>query len=701
MRYLTLLSAAKKLKDKDLPDLPLFVEIHKFTKANEPNLFKYLVNRMADPYGWENAGAYLDKHFEEGKILVLLDGLDEAGAADDQANDPEPRMKFVLESIRDFHSCYPRTPIVITCRKAGWTAGNLDGFRVFEVLDFSQENIEAFVKNWFCPSDLPPENHAEAGQLAEKLLQNFKTKVRLRFLAANPLLLSLICNVFEPDRELPERRAELYKRCVELLLIQWDSRRGLDRRNRFTSANKTLLLSELALYFQQNRQRYFRKEVLLDQIGAYLPFIGLEPNKAPAILDEILVNQGLLEQEAENYYGFNHLTLQEYFCARALRQKNNVAEAVEILYHHVGDAWWEEVTFLYAGVDGDTAPWLEKLLGDPDDIFNTNLYLAVRCLTGNPEVRNPALRRQIIERTVAISFDENQPYLLRKDAVQALIDNGDPNLRQRLFSFFLTKLDEDLSLMRILLPVLTLPQAKEYITQLTNPQVDDGVKRSIALSLGELGEKSIAGELVALLTNPQVADYVKMSTAYSLGQIGEKSIAGGLMALLTNPHVDDDVKGSIAYSLGQIGEKSIAVELVALLTNPQVADGVKMSIASSLGQIGEKSIAVELVALLTDPQVDDDVKGKIAESLGRLGEKSIAGELVALLTNPQVADEVKWSIASSLGELIEEEKHLLQFAESYKAQSESVQKVAQELRVRLYRNDSVSPPRYYTRKIPD
>jgi predicted NACHT family NTPase len=55
------------------------------------------------------------------------------------------------------------------------------------------------------------------------------TNARLQTLATNPLLLSLIAIVYERDLELPERRAALYRRCVEVLLREWDAHRKIAR----------------------------------------------------------------------------------------------------------------------------------------------------------------------------------------------------------------------------------------------------------------------------------------------------------------------------------------------------------------------------------------------------------------------------------------------------------------------------------------
>src|SRR5450759_3585677 len=101
----------------------------------------------------------------------------------------------------------PLVPIVVTARKAGYhQRSSLLGFTELEALDFRLEDIQAFVDKWFaCYTD--PLQQANGTDLKNKL----ERTPRIRALAANPLLLTLIVLVYEAQLDLPERRAELYK----------------------------------------------------------------------------------------------------------------------------------------------------------------------------------------------------------------------------------------------------------------------------------------------------------------------------------------------------------------------------------------------------------------------------------------------------------------------------------------------------------
>lgn len=486
MRFLTGQIAARKLKDYDLPDLPVYVPLAQLFKFSETDPAKLLTAFVQDYYKLEVEEAFLKSRLKAGTILLLFDGLDEAGAlavttAEKEANQPDK----IIQMIDVLRRQYPEVPMVVTCRRASWLSkqAELTNFKVFEVLDFSWEDIQAFVKIWFAPDATPDVLTPEAARLIEEL----KPNVRMRFLAANPLLLSLICTVFDEYKELPDRRARLYEKCVDYLLTLWDSKRNLKRLSNFTTENKKDLLCKLAWHFQEKRQRYYQRDELLEWIADFLPEINRPRSEAGAVLQEIMINHGLLEEEGLEFYGFPHLTLQEYFCALALKRDR----LLEPMLYHLGDPWWEEVTLLYATAEGgDAAPLLQALLEGQDDIFHTNLFLATRCLAGNPRISHHALRQRILDRAFALTDDKKQPENLRKEAVTALVDTGQAEVRQTLFARFQENLpDFDWALLNPLLPVLNRQQASELVNLLKDEQLADEVKRRIAESLGQLGGK--------------------------------------------------------------------------------------------------------------------------------------------------------------------------------------------------------------------
>ncbi|MEW1778078.1 NACHT domain-containing protein [Streptomyces sp. NPDC086777] len=418
LRHLAL-RMARRTQDEALPELPAYVELFRFVESGHDDLLDYLSQHWADQYGFTDAREYVAEKLADGTAALLLDGLDEV-LGGESAEAALGAYHRVTEEITRLAARYPRALIATTCRRHGWQGG-LPQFQVLEALDFEWPQIETFIANWFGDRD------RRRGGLVRALAGN----ARLQTLATNPLLLSLIAIVYERDLELPERRAALYRRCVEVLLREWDAHRKISRYSRFTTDRKQDLLKELACHYHERGMRYFPEEDLLDRIAAFLPTIDLPATDAPAILDEIAAQYGLLKAQAHGWYGFLHLTLQEHFTAAALleRGEEGIGRAVAARY----DQWWEEVILLLAGSLGDATLLLlgvlqpegreadSGLLRLPhDDLFHTDLLLAARCLAGSPRVADVALREQIV-RTVW-ELLETSPYPSeRQQAADAVV----------------------------------------------------------------------------------------------------------------------------------------------------------------------------------------------------------------------------------------------------------------------------------------
>src|SRR3989442_226421 len=349
---------------------------------------------------------------------------------------------------------------------------SLTGFTELEVVDFRPEDIEQFVSRWFaCFHD--PHKEADAVELNSRLQKN----TRIQALAANPLLLSLIVLGYEARLDLPDRRAALYERCVDVLLSEWDARRNIRRRREFKPEHKRQLLAELAWYFHSQGLRYFPKQELQAKIARFLPAVGLRADQYDDVLQEITNENGLLKEQAHGWYGFLHLTLQEYFVAHYVSDHSELAT----LLQHIGDPWWEEVLLLYAGQTPDASSLLESLLGQsdqqapPEDLFATNLVTAGRCLAAHPTVRQVSLREEVIKRL----FEQltTTPYTLSMEqSAEALAEIGSTVVNARL------------------------------VKLLSDPWLEESVRWRIADALGQLGERGIAAELVKLLSDPRLEE---------------------------------------------------------------------------------------------------------------------------------------------------------------------------------------------------
>ncbi len=617
LKYLTLQAVDQHLMD--LLDLPIHIELNAFASSGHNDLLEFASFVWEERYGFPKAEAlnYMQKQLHKGKAALLLDALDEtvAGATKEQA---EEAYLHVSKAITDVATRYHQASIVVTARKAGYhQRPRLVGFTELEVLDFRPDEIRQFVERWFaCHPD--PRKQGNASELNEKLERNS----RMLSLAANPLLLSLIVIVYEDQLDLPERRAELYKQCVDTLLTKWDASRNIRRLRAFKPEHKRQLLEEVAWHFHRQGQRYFAERELLDVVAAFLPAVGLKSEQNRQVLDEITTENGLLKEQARSWYGFLHLTLQEYFTAQYAVDQLDLGT----MLMRRNDPWWEEVLFLYAGRVPDASSLLEHLLGlapsssMQDDLFHTNLILAGCCLAAYPTVRQVFIREEVISRLFQLLKDSNySPEQVR--VAQTLVGIGGASVNGQL------------------------------VQMLSDEQISGSVRWSIAKALGEWGEKSMAPQLVQLLASKQMDKYIFESIVEALGEWGEKSMAPQLVQLLASKQMEESVRWKVGNALGRLGEKAVVPQLMQLLIDKQLEEFTRQCSAMALGELGEKSIVPQLMELLADAQVKEFVRSSIADALGKLGEKSIVPQLMELLADAQVKESVRSNVAVALGEL--------------------------------------------------
>jgi predicted NACHT family NTPase len=194
---------------------------------------------------------FFDADLEAGRVVLLFDGMDEVGDFD--------LRRRVARLIEAFAGAYALCRIVVTSRIVGYTgAARLgDDFATTTIRDFTLSDVEQFLTHWHrlvAIGQMGPGEAAEhfAAAQTHHLLEAIRDNPRVRELAINPLMLTVIALVHRDRVKLPERRAELYAEAVDVLLGKWDEARGvedtriLDDRP-FDVTDRRLLLQSIAL----------------------------------------------------------------------------------------------------------------------------------------------------------------------------------------------------------------------------------------------------------------------------------------------------------------------------------------------------------------------------------------------------------------------------------------------------------------------
>jgi hypothetical protein len=328
----------------------------------------------------------------KGKCLLLLNALDEV---------PKEKREKLKEKLQGFTRQYPNK-IYLTSRIVGYGGNFLGDTKEVEIVPFSQPQIEQYIKTWFVnAAEYLTDNSVSARGLIEELRQ----KPQINGLAQNPLLLSLICSLYqEKELVLPARRSQLYETAVDLMLNQW-------RRNRDETINpwkvkaKIKFLEKLAYDFSCEGKQVFSEDDLYEKAEAFLkgeeiPSL-LKNSNTEKLLLELTEEDGIIQKfhEEGKQYLFLHRTFQEYFTACYLQQKiqRDFQAGLELVKAHWWDYNWHETISLLGGLLDNPLPLIEAIMQKKDDIFWTQLLLAGRCLAECGE-RQDKLSEKIIER---------------------------------------------------------------------------------------------------------------------------------------------------------------------------------------------------------------------------------------------------------------------------------------------------------------
>ena len=253
---------------------------------------------------------------EQGKLLVLMDGLDEV-----PTDELRQKVQAQIKKVSEQYSHDNR--FIMTCRTQ--IIGTVpSGFTSVEVADFSPEQVKYFVQNWFTASR---QSEAEVIKQGERIQLAMINQPDLREIIATPVLLSLICVVLQDNGEIPKNRTNLYKRAINWLLSRWNDRKeiedwevGTEVYRKISIEDKVKLLTEIAARKFENPENFvlFEQDELVRQIVLKLQLANAR--EGLAVLKAIEAQHGLLIERADEWWSFSHLTFQEYFTVQWLTQ---------------------------------------------------------------------------------------------------------------------------------------------------------------------------------------------------------------------------------------------------------------------------------------------------------------------------------------------------------------------------------------------
>lgn len=423
--------------------LPLFIPLREFAaecaaRDCDYNLLDYFYTYAREHLMLNLPRGFFKEALDAGRCLVCLDGLDEVWAVD--------RRKAITDAVRALATRYRNNRYLVTSRIVGYGEAPLDrrDFAHHTILPLEDADIEQFVRKWYTARERDAVHRAEQ---IKDLLGTLESEPRIRDLARNPLLLTIIALVHRIEAELPHERVKLYDKCVTVLVDTWDEVKGLtiaEKQQPFFRERRRLLErlayelhtgaegpGQLRTIKTGDLELLLARFLMENRRLGYADDPDAARDEAAAFVRLARGRTGLLVERGERVFGFPHLTFQEYLAACDIEHRC-MAYGVDAVWHEIAvkhslhDPHWREVILLLLGSLNryEDAPTLlvERILqageADPyEPVLHQNLYLAAHALADRVEMATD-LRRQIVDGAMAIAREGSS--WERQDAVESL-----------------------------------------------------------------------------------------------------------------------------------------------------------------------------------------------------------------------------------------------------------------------------------------
>jgi len=374
-----------KLVNDNLPNkdyFPIFIrcrELGKNISSSITDIINNIPNKAELSELQDGFQKIVSEALQDGKALLLIDGLDEIAKDRD-------RINFVNQ-LRIFLSRYPNTSIITTSRTAGFRAvGGIlaDYCTQYEISNLNNNEIRDLSQKWHIAIiDNTQKTINESNELVNQILADG----RITSLAENPLLLTTLLFVKRWAGYLPTKRHILYQEMIKLLLVTWN----VEGHEQLDIDETEPQLAFVAYWMSKmGKQTITEKELkkcLIDARKQMPDILGYTNISVPDFIKRVESRSSLLIMSGHKQledssiipiYEFLHLSFQEYLTAKAVEEKSLPSNLhnksnLEILKPYILKENWKEVIPLVSVLSKrDNRGLIEYLIDESKKSANMN-----------------------------------------------------------------------------------------------------------------------------------------------------------------------------------------------------------------------------------------------------------------------------------------------------------------------------------------
>lgn len=387
-----------RIKGIDFSLIPVYIELRKLsprlhslniTGLSRDEVNKKLLNVMVEQIRQEAedrlspdvAKQLVDVFLHDGKLLLVLDGLDEVPG----------NLRQSVRALVDFVVRNQKIErVIITSRIYAYDEkSSFSNFNEYELLPLSEQKIKDFVDGWYKETD-------RSIKLTKKELEEKKLDLKTRAtekdlleMSSNPMMLTSMAILHTNGVRLPKQRVRLYNNLVSVLTTKWQEEKTGDAaypqelRDLFKDENRLRKVLQMLAYethcanYRANQDKSQSSSSDLSR-GAALTFLEKpkylgESELALKFLNYIQERSGILvgRGEGEVYYSFPHRVIQEYLAGCHLVSQDDY---IDLYWRHAEDGdFWN----------------LTMLLGAEELIYNRQAFPQVKPLIKDLTSKSP------------------------------------------------------------------------------------------------------------------------------------------------------------------------------------------------------------------------------------------------------------------------------------------------------------------------